>query len=130
MTDATKNGQPARRIVFQILAGLISVGLFLALLFWTAGRFDWLRGWAYVGLMTLGQTVSNVLVWRKNPEVLQRRGQIGEGTKGWDKVLLGPPCLSRCHPNREGMTLASCELSRCHPNREGMTLAEPSGGAR
>ncbi|MHC4165687.1 MAG: methyltransferase family protein, partial [Planctomycetota bacterium] len=61
----------------------------VALFFWLAGRLNWTRGWAYIGLITIGQSISGLYVWRRDPEVLRRRGKIGQGTKTWDKIVLG-----------------------------------------
>ncbi|MHC4118834.1 MAG: methyltransferase family protein [Planctomycetota bacterium] len=73
----------------KILLGSVTVLLFTWLFFWMADRFDWIRGWAYIGLLTLGQSISCLYVWRRDPEVLRRRGKIGQGTKTWDKIILG-----------------------------------------
>lgn len=73
----------------KIFLGAITVVLFVGLFFWIAGRWDWLRGWAYIALLTCGQSLSGLYIWRRDPEVLRRRGTIGEGTKTWDKILLG-----------------------------------------
>ncbi len=69
--------------------GLAVTALFLVGLFTAAGSWGWVLGWAYVGLLTLGQTVTAIVIRRKDPELLARRGAIGEGTKAWDRVVLG-----------------------------------------
>ena len=53
-----------------------------------ARRFDWLRGWVFIGLLIVGQTLSTLYIGCKDPELLRRRSQIGQGTKTWDLVLL------------------------------------------
>ncbi|HEC03484.1 MAG TPA: isoprenylcysteine carboxylmethyltransferase family protein [Phycisphaerales bacterium] len=73
----------------RIFIGGATVALFVWLFFRIPGRIDWLRGWAYLGLLTFGQGLSSLYVWRKDPEVLRRRGKIGQGTRTWDKVVLG-----------------------------------------
>jgi protein-S-isoprenylcysteine O-methyltransferase Ste14 len=73
------------RLVLGVTASLLCV---LAL-FGVAGRWDWLRGWVYVALLALGPSLSGLLVWRKDPELLRRRASAGEGTPRWDKVVLG-----------------------------------------
>lgn len=73
----------------SIFLGAVTVGVFVWLFFWIAGRFDWIRGWAYIGLFTCGQSASSLYIWRRDPEVLRRRGRIGRGTKTWDKAVLG-----------------------------------------
>lgn len=71
------------------ILGTLSTALFIAALFWAAGRIDWIAGWVYIGLVTLGQGATGIYLWRKDPELIRRRGVAGDGTKGWDKVVLG-----------------------------------------
>lgn len=78
-----------RTLRARILRGIVTVLLLVGLLFMAAGRFDWLRGWAYLGLLTTGQSLSCLYVWRRDPEVLRRRAGMGQGTKSWDKIVLG-----------------------------------------
>ena len=73
----------------QIVGGAVSLVVFVGILFVVAGDVGWLRGWAYVGVLTIGHGISAVYAWRKDPELLARRGKTGEGTKNWDKVVLG-----------------------------------------
>lgn len=69
----------------QIVIGL---GLFAALIFLPAGKWDWTLGWAYVALM-VASTLCNLLYLKaKNPAVIAARSKIGKGTKGWDFVFL------------------------------------------
>ena len=72
----------------KICLGVVSIVISVAVLFFAAGRVNWLAGWAYVGLLTFGQTISALYLWRKNPELLKRRATIGKGTKTWDKICL------------------------------------------
>jgi len=73
----------------RIFMGTVTVALFIWLFFLLAGRFDWIRGWAYIALLTCSQSLSSLYIWRRDPEVLRRRGKIGQGTKTWDKIVLG-----------------------------------------
>lgn len=66
----------------------------LAGLFWLAGGIDWVGGWIWLGAMILGQTASTLIVRRRDPELLRRRAEYGEGTKAWDKVILAAFALS------------------------------------
>jgi protein-S-isoprenylcysteine O-methyltransferase Ste14 len=77
------------KILLRVSRGLAVTALFIAGLFTAAGSWGWVLGWAYVGLLTAGQTVTAVIIRRKDPELLSRRGAAGEGTKGWDRVALG-----------------------------------------
>ncbi|ESA33818.1 isoprenylcysteine carboxyl methyltransferase [Leptolyngbya sp. Heron Island J] len=72
------------------IARLVISLLYISLLFWLAGRWDWWRGWAFIGLLILGCISSVPYLWRKNPEMMKRRGEFGKGTKTWDIVVLVP----------------------------------------
>lgn len=78
-----------RRLALRIALGVVSMVVFVAVFFLIAGRIDWLAGWAYLGLTVCGQGVSVLYLWRKDPELLRRRAEMGEGTKTWDKACLG-----------------------------------------
>ena len=87
--DVASSPGPIKSMPARIFLGTVTVALFIWLFFLLAGRFDWIRGWAYIGLFTCGQSLSSLYIWRRDPEVMRRRGKIGEGTKTWDKVVLG-----------------------------------------
>ncbi len=73
-----------RRIV-QVLVSILLIG---ALLFLSAGRFDWLWGWLFLaGLLLL--ILPSAVVMRKSPDLINERGRRAENIKGWDKVLMG-----------------------------------------
>ncbi len=71
----------------KIFGGLVITLVFISI-FWLAGGLDWFRGWVFIGLLIFGQTLSTLYIGRKDPELLRRRAQIGQGTKNWDFVLL------------------------------------------
>lgn len=60
----------------------------LALFFYAAGRLDWGLGWAYLGLLFGGMLFGYPYLQKKDPELMAHRGKIGEGTFGWDKIVL------------------------------------------
>jgi protein-S-isoprenylcysteine O-methyltransferase Ste14 len=62
--------------------------LVFAAFFWSAGRVDWVRGWSYLGLLTVGSAASHIYLVRHNPDVLKHRRGLGRGTKKWDLILL------------------------------------------
>lgn len=72
-----------RTILAVSIIGLLVWGLFAA-----AGRWDWTQGWAYLALIVGGGTITDIVLWWNNPELLRRRSRFGEGTKTWDKVIL------------------------------------------
>ena len=72
---------------FKILGGLVLALVFICIIL-LAGGLDWVRGWVFIGLLIVGRTISTRYIGRKDPELLRRRGQIGQGTKTWDLFLL------------------------------------------
>lgn len=72
----------------RILLAVVVIALLVCGLFTTAGRWDWMQGWVYLAVIIGGGTVSDVILWWKNPELLRRRSRFGEGTKTWDKIIL------------------------------------------
>ena len=89
MTNIFNEPKLLDRLAFKILIRSLCGSTFITLFFLVAGRLDWIRGWAYVGLLTVGQTASAIYIWRRDPELLTMRSKIGKGSKKWDKILLG-----------------------------------------
>jgi len=68
-----------------IINVLVSLGLMFAILFISAGRWDYWLGWAYF----LFWTYVVLLHWFKIPvELVQERMQPGPGTKKWDYIFV------------------------------------------
>lgn len=75
-------------MVVKIALGVpITVAIFWGF-FRLAGGLGWIEGWVYVGLVTLGRSASGLYLWIRDPELIRRRGEFGQGTKAWDKVCL------------------------------------------
>jgi protein-S-isoprenylcysteine O-methyltransferase Ste14 len=58
-------------------------------MFLPAGSLGWVKGWLFVVVFGLACTVAAVYLWWVNPEVVVARSRTHEGTKGWDRILLG-----------------------------------------
>ncbi len=86
-TDEHAKVSGARKAALVLLTSTVT-GLFAAMLFWAGGGIGWVAGWAYLGLLVIGQTIVAFYLKKKDPELLRRRGKAGEGTKGWDKIVL------------------------------------------
>ena len=82
-----QRGSEMKTILRNIL-GYGSLAVFIGGVFWAAGRLDWWPGWAFIAIVTVGYVGQNLFNWLRNPEVINRRGEIGEGTKAWDKICL------------------------------------------
>ena len=71
--------------IIKHLSGTI---LFFLVLFISAGRIDYWQGWIYVIIGLVMFTVSYTVL-RVDNELMNERSKPGEGTKKWDKLLLG-----------------------------------------
>jgi len=67
---------------------IVGSSLFFVIIFISAGRIDYWQGLIYV-LIGLIMTVVNYTVLRIDSELLEERAKPGEGTKSWDKAILG-----------------------------------------
>lgn len=60
-----------------------------AVLFLSAGTFQWPHGLLFLAVFLFLTLVAMAWLWRVNPEIfVARRRLTGQGTKGWDLVLL------------------------------------------
>ena len=76
MVDAQK------RVLMSALGGPL---ILLAIVFVSAGTFNYWQGFLYTAL-TLGVLVVSFLSIRKNKELITERLTPGKGTKSWDKI--------------------------------------------
>jgi len=70
----------------QILATDVVAGL---LLFAAAGTVRWLGAWLYLLASVLLVVANGIYVMPRNPEIVVERGRAHEGTRGFDKVVIG-----------------------------------------
>ncbi len=82
---STQDIKSTIRLLIAFIAGL---GLFTAIIFWPAGRIDWVEGWLYLVIITAYLMISTFYLKRVNPTLIEHRLQVrfGEGTKRWDKI--------------------------------------------
>ena len=62
--------------------------LFFLILFIGAGRLDYWQGWIYTIIGLIMFSLNNTVL-QLDPELRKERSKVGEGTKEWDKLLLG-----------------------------------------
>jgi protein-S-isoprenylcysteine O-methyltransferase Ste14 len=67
--------------------------LFFAVIFISAGRFNYWQGLVYV-IIGLTMFMLNQTVLRLDPDLLDERSKPGEGAKKWDKLILGLTLLA------------------------------------
>jgi protein-S-isoprenylcysteine O-methyltransferase Ste14 len=73
-----------RKRLFQIgfLALIQAVALFASV-----GKLDWWNAWAYLGIYLVFLGFNAFILLGKHRELVEERSQIGEGAKGWDKII-------------------------------------------
>jgi protein-S-isoprenylcysteine O-methyltransferase Ste14 len=60
----------------------------LALVFVPAGRIDWRLGWIFIAVLTVGYSISGLVLARVNPIIYRARSRFQPGTMAWDRKLL------------------------------------------
>ncbi len=76
--------------IVTVVRAIVRLGLFVGLLFGTAGRLDWWQGWGFIIFFVTAAGLLHLVMRRHDPELIERRRSLGKGTKSWDKVLLVP----------------------------------------
>ncbi|MHC4692969.1 MAG: methyltransferase family protein, partial [Planctomycetota bacterium] len=71
------------KVISRTVACLAIIG---ALLFGSAGRLDWLMGWAYMAILT---TSSITVLLLGNCDMLRVRAGKEKGTEKWDPIIAG-----------------------------------------
>lgn len=85
-SDNPPQGINRRRVV----RGLIGLPVFFALsMFLPAGTWAWPKGWLFILVVLAIYSAIFLVLQRLNPEVIVARSRTHEGTKLWDKILLG-----------------------------------------
>ncbi len=91
VTPRRSNRQPRPAGVF--VRGMRPIAAFTVImaasLFISSGRLDWAMAWVYLGVYVAGQLVATAGVMRASPGLIAERGRVQEGTKRWDKPLVG-----------------------------------------
>lgn len=70
----------------QLMAFILTWG---TLCFASAGTLRWPQAWIYLALLVGGLTISAVVVFKTNPQVIAERGKIHSDTKFVDKIVIG-----------------------------------------
>lgn len=59
------------------------------ILFTSAWKWDWWNAWVYLGLYLAFLVFNAIVLLGKHKALVEERSQVGQGTKGWDKVIGG-----------------------------------------
>ena len=76
-----------------VIKHFVSTFIFFAIIFISAGRIYYWQGIVYVAIGII-MSVLNYTVFRIDDELLNERSKPGEGTKKWDKAILGLSLLT------------------------------------
>ena len=76
-----------------LLKTLITTLIFSAILFLFAGKSDYFQGWIFLATNVI-TGLMNFWTIRNNTELMTERSKVGEGTKSWDKLILGLSSLA------------------------------------
>ncbi len=87
MSVSIKTNKLDRAGIGRIATVLSSTLLFGAVLFVTAGRWNWVEAWAFLGISLAGILANGLWTLRNNPEMLNERGRMGKNAKSWDKLI-------------------------------------------
>jgi protein-S-isoprenylcysteine O-methyltransferase Ste14 len=79
-----------------ILSSLITLALMAALMQVPAGRWDWRAGWTCWQVNLAITAVGGLVMYRLNPELIKRRGEVGQGTQLWDLGLVSALLMTMC----------------------------------
>jgi protein-S-isoprenylcysteine O-methyltransferase Ste14 len=76
-----------RRLIIGIIWNVLTYG---ALLFLTAGTFDWWRAWVLLGVIVISTVLTMLLVFRTRPDLLRERmrGMVQKGQPIVDRVIV------------------------------------------
>lgn len=85
---AVEAGLERPKLVKLALRLVVFTTLWAAVLFLSAGRLDWPRGWIYLALCVLGVAVNATGLIRKNPGLARERWKKRANTKRFDKVFM------------------------------------------
>jgi protein-S-isoprenylcysteine O-methyltransferase Ste14 len=79
-----------RNVLIRSFVSLAVTWLLMgAVLSISAGTVQWLHGWLLLAVFLLATLVAMAWLWRVNPDIFVARSRMtGQGTKGWDRVML------------------------------------------
>ena len=76
------------KTVQLLIKSMAGTFLFLLILFISAGRINYVQGWLYASVNIISVLLNSLLL-RNNNELAAERSSVKEGTKSWDKKILG-----------------------------------------
>lgn len=81
LSDSEIQTRAVRKRMIQVIVQFV---IYVAILFFCAGRVDWLWAWVYIGAAVVNLIINYLLMPR---ELIAERGRQREGVKDWDKTI-------------------------------------------
>jgi len=78
-----------RPVIRWLLKSAFFLIISAAALFISSGSLEWWQAWAYLGVLGLVQVLNALVLIPNRPELIAERSQFQEGTKSWDRPLVG-----------------------------------------
>jgi protein-S-isoprenylcysteine O-methyltransferase Ste14 len=75
-----------RKRLVQVLFLVLIQALLLFVSVW---KWTWWNAWAYLGLYLAFLVFNAFVLLRRHRDLVEERSRIGQGTKGWDRVVAG-----------------------------------------
>jgi len=80
---------PRNELIRAFVSLAVTLVVMAALLFGAAGTLGWAHGWWFMLTFVVLTLAAIAWLWRVNPEIFVARARpTGQGTKGWDLVIL------------------------------------------
>ena len=70
--------------IFKFLLGVLMIAL---LLFWPAGTINYWNAWLLMGLLFIPMFIAGIILWLKNPELLEKRLNVKEKESEQKEVI-------------------------------------------
>lgn len=82
------NSSLRKGLISWAIKGVLYKAYMAAVLMLSAGRWDWIAGWIYVGIFLAFDAATALVVIPRSPELLIERSHRSKDVKAWDKVIM------------------------------------------
>ncbi len=72
----------------MIIRGVVTILVFVAILFLPAGRLDWWEGWTFFLVFLISTSTFVIWMRRKDPELISERSHPGKNVERWDRIIM------------------------------------------
>jgi len=86
MSDSQQNLKSG--LISWAIKGVLYKAYVAVVLMLSAGRWNWIAGWVYVGIFLAFDAASALVVIPRSPELLLERARRNQDVKAWDKLIM------------------------------------------